>query len=143
PAVIGWTAATNSLSAGAWVLFGIVFMWQMPHFLAVAWLFRDDYARAGFPLLPVIQPDGRATGRQTVLYTAALIPVSLLPMAAGVTSAYSLVGALTLGVILLVLSMEFAVSRSTASARRLFFGTILYLPLLWIVLLADHFAHLA
>ena len=83
PAVIGWTAATNSLSAGGWVLFGIVFMWQMPHFLAIAWLFRDDYARAGFPLLPVVEPDGRATGRQTVLYTAALIPVSLLPAAVG------------------------------------------------------------
>jgi heme o synthase len=142
PALIGWTAVTNSLSAGGWILFGIVFMWQMPHFLAIAWLFRDDYAQAGIPLLPVVEPDGRSTGRQSVLYAAGLVPVSLLPMAAGLATAYYLVGALTLGAILLVLSLEFASSRSTASARRLFYGTILYLPLLWIALLADHFVNL-
>ena len=75
PAVIGWAAATNTLSIEGWVLFGIVFMWQMPHFLAIAWMYRDEYARAGMPLLPVIEPDGRSTGRQAVLYTAALIPL--------------------------------------------------------------------
>jgi protoheme IX farnesyltransferase len=142
PAVIGWAAATNTLSLPGWVLFGIVFMWQMPHFLAIAWLFRDDYARAGIPLLPVIQPDGRTTGYQSVLYTAALVPISLLPTFVGLASAYYLVGALTLAAVLLVLSLEFASSRSRPSARRLFFGTILYLPLLWIVLLADHYTHL-
>jgi protoheme IX farnesyltransferase len=142
PAVIGWTAATNSLSVGGWVLFGIVFMWQMPHFLAIAWMFRDDYANAGIPLLPVIQPDGRTTGHQAVLYSAGLLPVSLLPMAAGLASAYYLVGAITLGAILVVLSLEFASARSMPAARRLFYGTILYLPLLWAVLLADHFKHL-
>jgi protoheme IX farnesyltransferase len=143
PAVLGWAAATNSLSAGGWVLFGIVFMWQMPHFLAIAWLFRDDYASAGFPLLPVIEPDGRSTGRQTVLYAAGLVPVRLLPMAVGMASAYYVAGAIALGAILVVLSLEFAASRSMSSARRLFYGTILYLPLLWIVLLADHFRNVA
>ena len=142
PALIGWTAATNSASAGGWILFGIVFMWQMPHFLAIAWLFRDDYANAGIPLLPVVEPDGRSTGRQSVLYAAGLIPISLLPMAVGMATAYYLAGAITLGVILLVLSLEFATSRSVRSAKRLFYGTILYLPLLWIVLLADHFTNL-
>ena len=142
PAVIGWTAATNTLSIEAWVLFGIVFMWQMPHFLAIAWLFRDDYARAGIPLLPVTQPDGRATGHQAVLYAAGLIPVSFLPTAVGLASAYYLVGAIALGAILLLLSVEFAATRGTAAARRLFFGTILYLPLLWAVLLADHFTYM-
>jgi protoheme IX farnesyltransferase len=142
PAVIGWTAATDSLSAGGWVLFGIVFMWQMPHFLAIAWMFRDDYANAGIPLLPVIQPDGRTTGHQAVLYSAGLIPVSLLPMAVGLVSAYYLVGAITLGAILMVLSLEFATSRTMPAARRLFYGTIMYLPLLWAVLLADHFTHI-
>ena len=142
PALLGWAAATNSVSAGGWILFGIVFMWQMPHFLAIAWLFRDDYANAGIPLLPVVEPDGRSTGRQSVLYAAGLIPISLLPLAAGISTAYYLVSALTLGTILLVLSLEFAASRSTASARRLFYGTILYLPLLWIALLADHFVNL-
>lgn len=139
PAVLGWAAATSSVSAGGWILFGIVFMWQMPHFLAIAWLFREDYANAGFPLLPVIEPDGRSTGRQTVLYAAGLLPVSLLPMAVGMASAYYVVGAITLGAVLMVLSLEFAASRSMPAARRLFYGTILYLPLLWIVLLADHF----
>ena len=142
PALLGWAAATNTMSAGGWILFGIVFMWQMPHFLAIAWLFREDYANAGIPLLPVVEPDGRSTGRQSVLYAAGLIPISLLPMAIGMATAYYLVGALTLGAILLVLSLEFASSRSMNAARRLFYGTILYLPLLWIVLLADHFRHL-
>lgn len=143
PAVLGWAAATNSLSAGGWILFGIVFMWQMPHFLAIAWLFREDYANAGFPLLPVVEPDGRSTGRQTVLYTAGLLPISLLPMAVGMASAYYVVGAITLGAVLMLLSLEFAASRSMPAARRLFYGTILYLPLLWMVLLADHFRHVA
>ncbi len=142
PAVIGWAAATNSLSIQGWVLFGIVFMWQMPHFLAIAWMFRDDYARAGIPLLPVIQPDGRTTGAQAVLYSAALVPISFLPTAVGLASAWYLAGAITLGVVLLVLSLEFAATRGMPAARRLFFGTILYLPLLWIVLLADHFTHI-
>jgi protoheme IX farnesyltransferase len=141
PAVIGWTAATNSLSIGGWALFGIVFMWQMPHFLAIAWMFREDYARAGVPLLPVIQPDGRTTGHQAVLYAAGLIPVSFLPTAVGLASAYYLVGAMVLGVIVLVLALEFASTRGMPAARRLFLGTIIYLPLLWIVLLADHFLH--
>jgi protoheme IX farnesyltransferase len=142
PAVIGWTAATNTLSSPGWVLFGIVFLWQMPHFLAIAWMFRDDYARAGFPLLPVIEPDGRTTGAQAVLYSAALIPVSLLPVAVGLASAWYLAGAITLGAVMMVLSLEFAATRGMPAARRLFFGTILYLPLLWTVLLADHFSHI-
>lgn len=139
PATLGWAAATDSLSAGGWVLFGIVFMWQMPHFLAIAWLFREDYASAGFPLLPVVEPDGRSTGRQAVLYSAALVPISLLPMGVGIASAYYLVGAIVLGAVLMFLSVEFAASRSMSAARRLFYGTILYLPLLWAVLLIDHF----
>lgn len=142
PAVIGWAAATNTVSIQAWVLFGIVFMWQMPHFLAIAWMFRDDYARAGIPLLPVIQPDGRTTAHQAVLYAAGLVPVSLLPTAVGLATAYYLVGALVLGAILIVLSLEFAATRAMPAARRLFFGTILYLPLLWMVLLADFFIHI-
>jgi protoheme IX farnesyltransferase len=141
PALIGWTAATDTLSIGGWVLSAIVFMWQMPHFLAIAWMYRDDYARAGIPLLPVIQPDGRSTGRQSVLYSAALIPVSFLPTAVGIATAWYLAGAIVLGAMLLVLSLEFSTTRSIASAKQLFFASILYLPLLWIALLADHFIH--
>jgi protoheme IX farnesyltransferase len=138
PAVIGWAAATNTLSIEAWVLFGIVFMWQMPHFLAIAWMYRDEYARAGMPLLPVIEPDGRSTGRQAVLYTAVLIPISLLPTGVGLATAWYLVWAITLGAILMVLSLDFSVKRTAQTARRLFFGSILYLPILWALLVFDH-----
>jgi protoheme IX farnesyltransferase len=141
PALIGWTAATDTLSIEGWVLTAIVFMWQMPHFLAIAWMFRDDYARAGIPLLPVIEPDGRSTGRQSVLYTAALIPVSFLPTAVGLATVWYLAGAIVLGAVLMVMSIEFSVTRTVPSARRLFFGSIIYLPVLWIVLLTDHFVH--
>jgi protoheme IX farnesyltransferase len=140
PAVIGWSAATNSLSLGGWVLFGIVFMWQMPHFLAIAWMYRDEYAQAGIPLLPVIQPDGRSTGRQAVLYTAGLVPITLMPTVIGLASPSYLAGAVVLGAILMVLSLEFAVTRASAAARRLFLGSILYLPILWGILVWDHIA---
>ena len=138
PAVIGWAAATNTLSVEGWVLFGIVFMWQMPHFLAIAWMYRDEYARAGMPLLPVIEPDGRSTGRQAVLYTAALIPLSMMPTGVGLATAWYLVGAIALGAILMMLSLEFSVKRDIATARRLFFGSIIYLPILWALLVFDH-----
>jgi protoheme IX farnesyltransferase len=138
PAMIGWTAATNTLSKEGWVLFGIVFLWQMPHFLALAWMYRDDYARAGMPLLPVIQPDGRSTGRQVVLYTAGLVPVTLLPTLVGLASPYYLAGAVVLGAVLMVLALEFAYTRTIDAARRLFLGSILYLPILWGILVWDH-----
>jgi protoheme IX farnesyltransferase len=138
PAVIGWAAATNTLSIEGWVLFGIVFMWQMPHFLAIAWMYRDDYARAGMPLLPVIEPDGRSTGRQAVLYTAALIPLSMMPTGVGLATAWYLVGAIALGAIMMMLSLEFSVKRDLPTARRLFFGSIIYLPILWALLVFDH-----
>ena len=83
PPMIGWAAATDTLSREAWVLFAIIFLWQMPHFLAIAWLFKDDYARAGFPMLPVIEPDGRSTGYQVAAYASALLPVSLVPSMMG------------------------------------------------------------
>jgi protoheme IX farnesyltransferase len=141
PVVIGWSAATNSLSLGGWVLFGIVFMWQMPHFLAIAWMYKDEYARAGIPLLPVLQPDGRSTGRQAVLYAAGLLPVSLMPTLIGLASPYYLAGALVLGAVLLTFTVRFAVTRTIDSARRLFLSSILYLPILWALLVWDHVAH--
>jgi protoheme IX farnesyltransferase len=141
PAVIGWAAATNTLSIEAWVLFAIVFMWQMPHFLAIAWMYRDDYAAAGIRLLPVIEPDGRSTGRQAVLYTAALVPVSLMPTLVGLASPWYLMGAITLGAVLMLFSVEFSATRSIDAARRLFYGSILYLPLLWTILVLDHRLH--
>jgi protoheme IX farnesyltransferase len=87
PPVIGWAASRGALSSEAWVLFGIMFLWQLPHFLAIAWIFRDDYARAGFPMLSVIEPDGSSTGRQSIVYAAALVPLSLAPTLIGLLPA--------------------------------------------------------
>ena len=137
PPLIGWTASHGSISAGGAALFAIVFLWQIPHFMAIAWTYREDYARAGFPLLPVIEPEGRRAGRQAVLYTAALVPVSAVPALVGVSGAAYLTVALVLGFALLFLAIRFAAVRSDLSARRLFFGSITYLPLLWIAMIAD------
>jgi protoheme IX farnesyltransferase len=137
PPVIGWTAAGGGLTLPALVLFGIVFFWQMPHFLAIAWLYRHEYAAAGIPLLPVLEPDGRRTGRQALLYAAALWPVSLMPTLVGLASGFYIVVATLLGCVLVALSARFARERSTAAARRLFLFSIVYLPLLWGALLAN------
>ena len=137
PPVIGWAAATGDITLPALVLFGIVFFWQMPHFLAIAWMYRDDYARAGIPLLPVLEPDGRRTGQQALLYAAVLWPVSLLPALVGLADApYSII-ATALGVVFIALAARFARERSMAHARRLFLFSITYLPLLWGALVAD------
>jgi protoheme IX farnesyltransferase len=136
PPVIGWAAARDALSQGAWVLFGIVFLWQLPHFLAIAWIYRDDYARAGFPMLPVIEPDGRSTARQATFYCAALIPVSMAPTLIGLTNTAYFVAALALGLLFMGLTLKFARTRAVADARRLFFGSIVYLPILWTLMIA-------
>ncbi|MPZ17235.1 MAG: protoheme IX farnesyltransferase [Luteitalea sp.] len=137
PALIGWAAATNSLSREGWLLFAIVFLWQMPHFLAIAWLCRDEYARAGFAVLPVAEPDGRSTARQTVAYAAALFPVSLTPSLAGLSGPMYFATALVLSALFLWLSLRFARRRTRSEARRLFLASILYLPLLCGVLVVD------
>ncbi len=137
PPVIGWAAATGTISIPAVVLFGIVFLWQMPHFLAIAWLYRDDYEHAGIPLLPVLEPDGRRTGQQALLYAAALWPVSLLPALVGIADAPYIVVATVLGFGLIALSALFARSRTTKTARHLFLYSIVYLPLLWTALVID------
>jgi protoheme IX farnesyltransferase len=137
PPLIGWTASHGSLSAGGAALFAIVFLWQIPHFMAIAWLYRDDYGKAGFPLLPVIEPDGRRTGRQAVLYAAMLLPVSLVPQVIGLSGPIYFGVAAALGVVLLGLSIRFARSRTDRSARALFLASIIYLPLIWIVMIWD------
>ena len=137
PPVIGWTAATGVISEPALVLFGIVFLWQMPHVLAIAWMYRDDYARAGIPLLPVLEPDGRRTGYQAMLYASVLWPVSLLPAVVGLAGVpYSAI-ATVLGFLFIGLSVRFAQERSHATARRLFLFSILYLALLLGALVAN------
>ncbi len=137
PALIGWTASHGSIDMGGATLFSIVFLWQIPHFMAIAWLYRDDYGKAGFPMLPVVEPEGRRAGRQAVVYAAALVPVSLAPTLVGLSGTVYFAAALVLGLALFVLAVRFARSRSEASARALFFGSITYLPLIWIVMIAN------
>jgi protoheme IX farnesyltransferase len=137
PPLIGWTAAHGTVSTGGLALFAIVFLWQIPHFMAIAWLYRDDYAIAGFPMLPVVEPDGRATGRQALLFAAALLPVSLVPTLVGVSGLVYAGIALVLGLVLCGLAVRFATSRTDIAARWLFLGSIIYLPLIWIAMIAD------
>jgi heme o synthase len=137
PPVIGWAAAENALSQGAWVLFGILFLWQLPHFLAIAWMYREDYARAGLPMLPVIEPDGRSTARQAVVYAAALLPVALAPTLVGMSGTTYFGGALICTLIFLGFSLRFAMTRAVRDARRLFFTSIIYLPVLWALMIVD------
>ena len=138
PAVIGWSAARGDIAIGGWTLFAIVFLWQIPHFMAIAWMYRDDYRAAGFPMLPVVEPDGLRTGQQALLYAAALLPVSIGPSVVGIAGWAYFWLALVLGVGLLILSARFARSRTDKSARELFFGSIIYLPLIWAVMVLDH-----
>ena len=137
PPLIGWTSAHGEVTLGGAALFAIVFLWQIPHFMAIAWMYRDDYRSAGFPMLSVIEPDGRRTSRQAVLFAAALVPASLVPATVGMAGAMYAATALVLGCVLLWLAVRFAVTRDDGSARRLFFGSIMYLPAIWVVMIVD------
>ena len=130
PPLLGWTAATDQTGLGGWILFLILWFWQMPHFLAIAWLYRDQYAAAGFKMLTTRDSEGWATSWQTLIYSAALLAVSLLPGTVGMASPYYFFAALALGASMMYLSIEFIRNRNTPSARRLFFASIIYLPLL-------------
>ena len=137
PALIGWTASHGSVAAGGATLFAIVFLWQIPHFMAIAWLYRDDYGKAGFPMLPVIDPEGRRAGRHALWYAVALVPVSLAPTWVGIAGSVYFATALVLSLTMLVLAIRFFITRRDAEARALFFGSITYLPLIWIVMIAN------
>ena len=137
PPLIGWTASHGSIDWGGASLFAIVFLWQIPHFMAIAWLYREDYGRAGFPMLPVIDPQGLRAARQSLAYGALLVPVSVLPAAFGVAGAIYLWIALALGVVLLWLAARFMAARNDGTARALFYASITYLPLIWIAMIAD------
>ena len=131
PPLMGWTAASNEVSTGAWVLFAILFLWQFPHFLAIAWMYREDYGRAGIRMLPVVEPEGRITGQQIVAYTLMLLPVSLLPTMIGISGRVYFYGAIILGLLFLSSSITAALSKSRQQARRLLLASVLYLPLLF------------
>ncbi len=137
PALIGWTASHGGIDRSGAALFAIVFCWQLPHFMAIAWLYREDYAKAGFPMLPVIDPDGRRAGKQAVYWGFLLVLASLEPGFSGLAGRIYLAVALVLGGSLFYFAVRFASVRSERTARALFYGSITYLPLLWIVMIAD------
>ena len=128
PPVMGWAAARGTLDPGAWALFGVLFFWQLPHFLAIAWMYREDYARAGYPMLSVVDPEGTSTARQVVLQTLALMLISLAPVWMGFAGRTYLAGAAALGLAFLAFGVAFAQIRSRERARRLFFASLAYLP---------------
>nr|MBP8274330.1 UbiA family prenyltransferase [Acidobacteriota bacterium] len=127
-------ASRGSVEFVSWSLFLIMFLWQLPHFLAIEWMYRDDYARASMPMLPVIDKDGSMTGRQAVVYAAALLPMSVLPMIFGMAGRAYGIGALVLGLTLVTVAVVFALKRSRDNARMLFLASITYLPLLLILM---------
>lgn len=137
PPLMGWTAAHGEVSLAGWSLFLILFFWQLPHFLAIAWIYREDYARGGFAMLPVLDPTGERTGRQAVSHTLGLLPVSLAPSILGLAGKAYFFGALALGLGFLWFVIQFSRRLSISSARQLFFASIIYLPLLMILLVLD------
>lgn len=130
PPLMGWVAAYGELSVVGWTLFAVQFFWQLPHFLAIAWLYREDYARAGFRMLPIVDPDGRQTGFHAVSHTLGLLTVSLAPFALRLAGPVYLLAALLLGAAFLALAIRFARRLDRAAARSLFLGSIIYLPIL-------------
>jgi heme o synthase len=137
PPVAGWAAARGDVALGAWVLFGVLFLWQLPHTLSIARLYRDDYARAGVRVLPVIDPDGASTERQMVLACVALLAVSLVPSVIGWTSSIYLGGAVALGLAFAAVGIVQALAPSPRAARRVLLASLLYLPLLLGLLALD------
>ena len=138
PPVIGWAAATGALTVEAWLLFGIVFAWQLPHFHSLAWLHRDDYARAGFRVLAVTDPDGRRTALESLLWAVILVVLSGLAATVGLTPPAFAIAAAAFGAVFALLAARFALDRSPARARSLFLGSLVVLPLIWIALVAGH-----
>lgn len=137
PPLMGWTAARGEIDAQGWALFLILFFWQLPHFLAIAWLYRDEYAEAGFYMLPVIDPSGTRTGRQALSHTLGLLALSLAPFFLRLVGVVYLVGALLLGLLFLYSAFQFARLRTLGEARKLFYVSIIYLPLLLGLMMFD------
>ncbi len=138
PPLMGWTAASNEISIGGWALFTLLFLWQFPHFLAIAWMYKEQYAKAGILMLPVVEPDGKITVRQIVMFTIMLLTVSLAPFFLGFAGVIYLIGAFGLGIWFLVESIRMYRSRTFEQARRLLMVSVIYLPLLFLIMVFDH-----
>ena len=137
PPLIGYAAASGTLTTEAWVLFAILFLWQFPHFYAIAWMYREDYERAGIRMLPVVEPDGESTARQILLYSLALIPISLIPKFLSMAGNVYLWGAVLLGSFFLYAGYRVTFIRTRRQARRVLLASVVYLPLLYGLMLLD------
>lgn len=137
PPLMGWTAAANDITIGAWALFAMQFLWQFPHFMAIAWMYREEYAKAGILMLPVVEPEGKLTARQIVMFSIMLLPVSLAPFFFGLSGYIFLGGASVLGVWMLWASIRAARSKTNEQAKKLLLVSVIYLPLLFILMVAD------
>ena len=137
PPMGGWCAATGNLDFGAWVLFLILFVWQHPHFYAIAWMYKEDYKKGGFKMLPVIEPDGKKTFNHILWYSIVLIPISMIPTVIGISGYIYLVGALISGLMLLQISQKLFKSHSIGDAHKLLKATVIYLPVLLILIILD------
>jgi heme o synthase len=141
PPLIGWAAATGSISTGGWILFAILFFWQFPHFMSIAWMYRQDYSRAGIKMLSVVDPQGDATFRQIIWTSAVLVPVSLLPTLLGLTGLSYFFGALVLGMMLAQVGLWANRTRTNVRAKWLMHATVAYIPLLLIWMIFDKLGH--
>ncbi|HEX4169377.1 MAG TPA: heme o synthase [Bryobacteraceae bacterium] len=137
PPIIGFAGAAGKLTLDAWVLGAILFLWQFPHFYAIAWMYREDYSRAGIQMLPVVEPDGESTARQILLYSVLLIPISLLPKWMGMTGNLYLIGALALGFWFLYSGIQVSLDRTKAKARKVLLTSVVYLPVLYALMVLD------
>jgi protoheme IX farnesyltransferase len=137
---MGWAAATGHVQAGALALFGVLFLWQIPHFLAIGVMYKEDYANAGFPMLVVSDERGDSVAEQMILYAAALVPVALAPTRLGLAGPFYFLTALAAGIGYLAFAIAAARARDRRSARRLLLASVLYLPILFAAMLADGIA---
>jgi len=138
PPLMGWTSSADEITLGAWVLFSILFLWQFPHFLAIACMYREQYAKAGILMLPVIEKDGKLTARQIVIFTIMLFPVSLAPFFIGLAGSVYLIGAIVLGIWFLWASVDAARGKTIEKSRRLLMVSVIYLPILFILMVINH-----
>ncbi|HEX4750542.1 MAG TPA: heme o synthase [Bryobacteraceae bacterium] len=137
PPLIGYAAAANKLTPEAWVLSAILFLWQFPHFYAIAWMYREDYSRAGIRMLPVVEPDGESTARQILLFSCLLIPISLLPKWMGMTGTVYMIGAILLGLLFLYAGVRVSLDRTKVRARKVLLASVVYLPALYALMVFD------
>jgi protoheme IX farnesyltransferase len=135
---MGWTSSANEITLTAWFLFAILFLWQFPHFLAIAWMYKEQYRKAGIKMLPVVEKDGRITAQQIVLFTIMLVPTSLAPFFLGISGIYYLIGAIILGFWFFISSIQTAKAKTVARARKLLLVSVIYLPILFALMVLNH-----